>query len=76
MKNLTLKRASSPPTTPSRMGESGPVPAHHQLCSPGATAVEAPYLTPREAYELGMRSPPMWQSKQSTHRCIYTECTH
>ena len=31
-------------------------PAHHQFGSPGTTLVETDYLTPREAYELGMHS--------------------
>ena len=62
MKNLTLKPAesletpfSSPPTTPLKKP-----PAHHQMRSPGAKPVKAAYLTPREAYEMGILSPPMW----------------
>ena len=51
MKGLTLKNAA--------------VPAHHQLSSPGKPcSPEPPYfLSPREAYELRMRSPPAWHNK-------------
>ena len=38
-------------------------PAHHQLCSPGKTPEVPAFLTPREAYEVGMRSTPTWTGK-------------
>ena len=49
MKNLLLKIATPP--------------AHHQLCSPEKSPEVPAYLTPREAYDLGMRSPPAWRGK-------------
>ena len=39
------------------------VPPHHQLCSPGKTLAVPLFLTPHEAYEVGMQSPPMWNGK-------------
>ena len=50
MKNLLLKSATPP--------------AHHQLCSPEKSPPEVPpFLTPREAYDLGMRCQPAWHGK-------------
>ena len=40
MKNLLLKNATPP--------------AHHQLCSPEKSPEVPSFLTPREAYDLGM----------------------
>lgn len=39
------------------------VPAHQQLASPGKEHHVPPFLTPREAYDLGMRSQPAWHGK-------------
>lgn len=39
------------------------IPAHHQLCSPGKSPQITSYLTPREVYELGMRSQPSWHGE-------------
>ena len=53
---LREKIPSSPP-------EEG-APRHHQLDSPGASPVCQAHLTPREAYELGMRKPESsWNGK-------------
>ena len=81
MKNLTLKPAESletplsTPTTPLKKP-----PAHHQMCSPGAKPVTAAYHTPREAYEMGILSPPMWHGKQHkqyvTMRDLKVTSTH
>ena len=42
-------------------------PAHHQPCSPGECPEIPPYPTPREAYDLGMRSQPAWHGKLPPH---------
>ena len=39
-------------------------PAHHQMASPGQSAEPNPFLTPREAYELGLRSEPAWNGER------------
>ena len=54
--NLILKKATAVmSSTPKKV-----TPAHHRMSSPGAIPIAAPYLTPREVYELGMRSEPAW----------------
>lgn len=65
-KSLHLEEAalsSNPPSTPSTPPRSSPPPAHLQLCSPGDIAVEAPFLRPRESYELGMQQGSGWKGE-------------
>lgn len=61
------QKAATRPTSWETQGlllkEAIDVPAHHQPCSPGKTPKTPTYLTPREAYDLGLRSPPAWHGK-------------
>ena len=58
-KKLMLKMVVQPLTsTPAKE-----TPPHHQVCRPGKTVEDAPFLRPKEAYELGMRIPPAWHGK-------------
>lgn len=66
-KQLAVKELKSPTKD---------IPPHHIMCSPGTSPIKTPYLSPREAYEMGMRKPKeTWSGMSVIMPCISIENT-